>query len=57
MKLSQWRAMAVVSYLTARGVKPEQLSVEGYGFHVPFASNETEEGRVLNRRAEFKQIK
>ena len=57
MKLSNWRAMAVMSYLLSQGARPDQLAVEGYGFHRPFASNETEEGRVLNRRAEFKRIR
>ncbi|MEE4355466.1 MAG: OmpA family protein [Desulfococcaceae bacterium] len=56
MKLSHWRAMAVMSYLINQGAKPEQLAVEGYGFHRPFASNETDEGRILNRRAEFKRL-
>ncbi len=56
MKLSHWRAMSVTSYLLNQGVNPNQLAVEGYGFHRPFASNKTEEGRVLNRRAEFRRI-
>jgi len=56
MKLSHWRAMAVTSYLVSRGVNPDQLAVEGYGFHRPMASNRTDEGRRLNRRAEFKRI-
>jgi OOP family OmpA-OmpF porin len=57
MKLSHWRAMSVASYLIDKGARPDQLAVEGYGFHRPFASNQTEEGRVLNRRAEFKRIR
>ena len=56
MKLSHWRAMAVTSYLASKGVKPDQLTVEGYGFHRPMASNRTDEGRRLNRRTEFKRI-
>ncbi|MFP4033368.1 MAG: OmpA family protein [Desulfococcaceae bacterium] len=57
MKLSHWRAMSVASYLIDKGARPDQLAVEGYGFHRPFASNQTEEGRILNRRAEFKRIR
>jgi OmpA-OmpF porin, OOP family len=57
MKLSHWRAMSVTAYLVSRGVNPEQLSVEGYGFHRPMASNRTDEGRRLNRRAEFRRIR
>ncbi|GBC62970.1 hypothetical protein DENIS_3956 [Desulfonema ishimotonii] len=56
MKLSHWRAMSITSYLINQGASPDQLSVEGYGFHRPTASNETEEGRVLNRRGEFRRI-
>lgn len=57
MKLSHWRAMSVASYLIDKGARPDQLAVEGYGFHRPFASNQTEEGRILNRRAEFRRIR
>ncbi len=57
MKLSHWRAMAVTSYLIKKGVHSEQLSVMGYGYHNPMTSNRTDEGRALNRRAEFHPIK
>ena len=57
MKLSQWRAISVRTYLLNKGVKANQLTVEGFGYHRPFASNETEEGRILNRRAEFRRIR
>ncbi len=57
MKLSHWRAMSVTSYLVSKGVRAEQLAVEGYGFHKPYASNKTEEGRRLNRRVEFKRLR
>jgi len=57
MNLSQWRAISVRTYLLNKGVGADQLTVEGFGFHRPFASNETEEGRILNRRAEFRRIR
>lgn len=57
MKLSHWRAMAVQGYLTDHGARPKQLVVRGYGFHKPTAPNTTEEGRIANRRVEFKRIR
>lgn len=57
MKLSHWRAMSVMTFLVNNGARPDQLAVEGYGFRRPVASNKTEEGRIRNRRAEFKQIR
>lgn len=51
--LSRARAEAVVDLLVrAHGVSPEQLSAEGVGFLAPRASNDTPEGRALNRRVE-----
>lgn len=58
MKLSHWRAMAVTSYLIKkRGVPSHRISVKGFGYHRPTASNTTEKGRSLNRRAEFRPIR
>ncbi len=52
--LSKERAQAVVIYLVSRGgIDAERLAFEGYGFSKPKASNETEEGRAINRRVEF----
>lgn len=53
MTLSQKRAAAVVAYLTSKGVKPEQMKAMGYGETQPIASNETQEGRLQNRRVMF----
>lgn len=52
-KLSQRRANSVLEYLAVRGISREKLSAVGFGSRVPAASNATEPGRVLNRRAEF----
>ena len=52
--LSQKRADAVRKYLLRKGVKAEQLSFVGYGETRPKYSNETPEGRQLNRRVEVK---
>lgn len=52
-ELSAARAVNVVQYLQDAGVKPRQLAAAGYGEHDPVATNETEEGRALNRRIEI----
>lgn len=54
--LSERRAKAVVDYLVARGIGEDRLTYAGYGLTQPIASNDTEEGRALNRRTEFKII-
>lgn len=53
-KLSQSRAKAVVDYLVAHGIDAKRLEFKGYGEAQPIVENETEEGRQLNRRTEFK---
>jgi len=55
-KLSESRAKAVVDYLIEHGIERYRLSYMGYGFEKPIAPNDTEEGRQLNRRVEFKII-
>ena len=54
--LSERRAKAVVDYLVAKGIPLERLTYAGYGLTQPIATNDTEEGRALNRRTEFKII-
>lgn len=49
-ELSQLRAKSVVDYLTAKGIRPDRLDYKGYGASVPVATNDTPEGRTLNRR-------
>jgi OOP family OmpA-OmpF porin len=56
IKLSQRRAQAVVDYLVSKGVKNNKLKVTGYGKANPIATNETPEGRSMNRRVEIKVI-
>ncbi len=53
-ELSEKRAKAVVDYLTAKGIDESRLTYKGFGFSQPIAPNDTEEGRALNRRTEFK---
>jgi outer membrane protein OmpA-like peptidoglycan-associated protein len=51
--LSQARSQAVADYLFAAGISKDQLVVKGYGETKPIASNDTEDGRQLNRRTEI----
>lgn len=54
--LSERRAKSVVEYLVDRGISIDRLTYVGMGLTQPIASNDTEEGRALNRRTEFKII-
>lgn len=55
-QLSEQRARAVRDYLIVQGIDASRLTYRGYGESQPVASNDTEEGRSLNRRTEFKII-
>ncbi|MEE2930569.1 MAG: OmpA family protein [Pseudomonadota bacterium] len=52
-RLSLARAQAVRDALVIRGVSTELLIARGFGEAQPIASNDTPEGRELNRRIEF----
>ncbi|HKQ82776.1 MAG TPA: OmpA family protein [Steroidobacteraceae bacterium] len=52
-QLSMRRAQTVANYLTGRGVKQERLLTVGAGEAYPVASNDTEQGKQLNRRVEL----
>lgn len=52
LKLSKDRANSVKTYLVNSGVNASQVAVKGYGEANPVASNDTEEGRIQNRRVE-----
>ena len=57
MDLSERRAEAVVDYLVSEyEISDERLSPHGVAFLAPEATNETEEGRALNRRVELIQL-
>jgi len=47
----------VVNYLVSKGVAKTRLVAKGYGETIPVAENDTEEGRQLNRRVEFRILK
>jgi len=52
-KLSEDRAKSVVNYLLEKGIAADRLEAKGYGFDEPIATNDTDEGRQMNRRTEF----
>jgi len=51
--LSEKRAKSVYDYLMMQGVSTDRMVYEGKGIHDPVASNDTPEGRSLNRRVEI----
>ena len=53
LMLSEERAKSVVNYLVGKGIRPWRLKARGFGEQVPIASNDTDEGRTLNRRVEM----
>lgn len=57
LKLSQNRAIAVSEYLMKQGVPTDQLSIKAFGFSKPTASNRIEDGRIQNRRVEFRHYR
>lgn len=53
MDLSRQRAEAVVDYLVKKGVDRNKLTYSFYGMSRPLSTNDTDEGRAMNRRVEF----
>ena len=54
--LSKNRALAVVNYLIDKRIAENRLTYAGYASDVPIATNDTDEGRALNRRTEVKVV-
>ncbi|WP_316735275.1 OmpA family protein [Pedobacter aquatilis] len=52
LKLSKDRANSVKTYLVNSGVNASQVATKGLGEANPIATNDTEEGRIQNRRVE-----
>ena len=57
MKISRQRAKAVMDYLIEQGVNPGKISYSYYGATNPLVSNDTLEGRRINRRVEIEILK
>ncbi len=53
LTLSLARAQTVADHLVALGVPKARLKVQGFGSGFPLATNDTLEGRALNRRTEI----
>ncbi len=51
--LSSKRAESVKQYLVSKGLSTSAISTMGYGEDKPASSNNTKEGRALNRRADL----
>ena len=56
-KLSDNRARSVMEYIISKGIDPSRITSHGYGETKPVATNDTDDGRQLNRRVEFKILK
>lgn len=54
LKLSRDRANEVRDYLIGYGIDASRLEAAGYGESRPVASNDSDAGRELNRRVEFR---
>ena len=53
LDLSRRRAEVVAKFLANKGISIDRLYSRGFGQGKPKASNDTPEGRALNRRTEF----
>jgi OmpA-OmpF porin, OOP family len=53
LDLSQRRAQSVINYLVSNGANSARLTAKGLGETSPVSSNDTQEGRALNRRVEI----
>ena len=56
-KLSEFRANMVKSFLMGQDLSPEQMKAQGFGNQNPVDGNDTEQGRMMNRRVEISVVK
>ena len=54
-RLSRERAEAVKAFLIENGVAAERMTIQGYAWDQPVASNTTASGRARNRRTELRR--
>ena len=55
--LSDNRARSVMNYILSKGIAADRIVSQGYGETKPVDTNETDAGRQMNRRVEFKILK
>lgn len=53
LRLSRDRAASVTQYLIANGARDSQIRTRGFGEKQPIESNDSEHGRLVNRRVEI----
>jgi outer membrane protein OmpA-like peptidoglycan-associated protein len=53
MVLSERRCRTVINFLITAGIDSKRLTYKAFGKSAPMTTNETSEGRALNRRVEF----
>jgi len=53
MKLSEERVKSVIQYLVNKSIDKSRLTGKGMGSKNPIDTNDTEDGRIKNRRVEF----
>src|SRR5512134_797902 len=56
LELSNRRAESVGAYLKAQQVNPMRVLAQGFGEQYPAASNDSAEGRQLNRRVQLRLV-
>jgi outer membrane protein OmpA-like peptidoglycan-associated protein len=56
LDLSKRRALAVVKWLTDKGIAASRLEAQGFGESQPVADNDSAAGRALNRRVEIRDL-
>ncbi|OFX48211.1 MAG: hypothetical protein A2046_08290 [Bacteroidetes bacterium GWA2_30_7] len=56
LKLSTDRAKSVKNYLVSKGILNTRITASGYGDTEPVGDNNTEEGKLANRRTEVRII-
>ena len=54
--LSERRAASVKRYLVSKGIASSRLDTQGFGESTPVASNDTAEGKAMNRRVGFRRL-
>jgi outer membrane protein OmpA-like peptidoglycan-associated protein len=57
LKLSQDRVEAVKKYLSSKGISKNRIATKAFGGTKPISTDNTEEGKALNRRVEMRVLK